>query len=253
MKMLWFQSSTVAVLGSCYQGSEYRNCLGLFAFQWHQGVPVRWSNPCSSREWGRGWRDVPSKTQRLSRGAASPGAGVGSPVGLPPAVLANAPAWQRWVHGDLSARCVLLHSSRERGWPRAGGSLLDRAALRKLNNWRQLAAIFQILRKVWFCVEQLPQTLKRELLPTVMTEGLILESRCVRLWSLFKDVLPVSEILLKGSWQLSSPAGSLNLNEIPCMEGKRVSVEIIRIGTLKPELLELKDFCVFSTVLWVTH
>lgn len=115
-------------------------------------------------------------------------------------------------------------------------------ALRKLNNWRQLAAIFQILGKVWFCVEQLPQTLKRELLPTVMTEGLILESRCVRLWSLFKDVLPVNETLLKGSWQLSSPAGSLNLNEIPCRKGKRVSVEIIRIGTLYQSCWSWKIF-----------
>lgn len=67
--------------------------------------------------------------------------------------------------------------------------------------------------------------------------------------ALFKDVLPVSETLLNGSWQLPSPAGSLNLNEIPCVKEKRVSVEIIRIGTLKPKLLALKDFCVFSMVL----
>lgn len=157
--------------------------------------------------------------------------------------------WHGLLPGTGECMGTLLHSSRERGARGLGGSLLDRAALRKLNNWRQLAAIFRVLRKVRFCVKQLPQTLKRELLPTVMTEGLILESRCVRLWSLFKDVLPVNEILLKGSWQLSGPAGSLNLNEIPCVKGKRVSVEIIRIGTLKPKLLELKDFCVFSTVL----
>lgn len=56
-------------------------------------------------------------------------------------------------------------------------------------------------------------------------------------------MLPVNKTLLKGSWQLSSPAGSLNLNEIPCVKGKRVSVEIISIGTLQPKLLEPKDFC----------
>lgn len=77
-----------------------------------------------------------------------------------------------------------------------------------------------------------------------MTEGLILQSRCVRLQSV-KDVLPVNETSLKGSWQLSRPAGSLNLNEIPCVKGKRVSVEITSIRTIKPKLLELKDFCAF--------
>lgn len=105
------------------------------------------------------------------------------------AVLAGDPAWPGWADRDGSGSCVVFgtDSGRERGWQwSVGGCLLDRAALRKLNNWRQLAAIFQILRKVWFCVEQLPQTLKRELLPTVMTEGLILESRCVRLRSLLK-------------------------------------------------------------------
>lgn len=64
-----------------------------------------------------------------------------------------------------------------------------------------------------------------------------------------KDVLPVNATPLKGSWQLSGPAGSLNLNEIPCVKGKSVSVEITSIRTIKPKLLELKDFCAFSMVL----
>jgi len=64
-----------------------------------------------------------------------------------------------------------------------------------------------------------------------------------------KDVLPVSKTSLKGSWQLSGPAGSLNLNEIPHMKRKRVSVEITSVGTIKPKLLELKDFCAFAMVL----
>lgn len=50
---------------------------------------------------------------------------------------------------------------------------------------------------------------------------------------------------LKGSWQLSSPAGSLNLNEIPRVKGKRSSVEITSIRTIEPKLLELKDVCAF--------
>lgn len=64
-----------------------------------------------------------------------------------------------------------------------------------------------------------------------------------------KDVLPVSETSLKGFRQLSGSARSLILSEIPCVTGRRGSVKIATIKTIKLKLLKMKDFVFFFLVL----